>query len=267
MRPVGIPIEVLATSVGAARLALIGGADRIELCENDAQGGTTPSAGTIETVLELAAPHGTPVHVMIRPRGGGFVFDRDEQAVMRRDIDTAIRLGANGLVLGVLTPDGDVDMVLLAQLVEACAGRSATFHRAIDVARDIEVAAELVFELGCARILTSGGASTAADGAPMLARLVANAPDGRIVMAGGGITAQTARALVADTLVPEIHVSARGFRTTGASPSPAGMLGVTAGPNPDWPTNGWPAPDIEHLARIRESLVDVAPSGRFGGAA
>ena len=119
MSPPAIPIEVLATSVGAARLALHGGADRIELCENDPQGGTTPSAGTIETVLELAAPHGTPVHVMMRPRGGGFVFDRDEQAVMRRDIDTAVRLGANGLVLGVLTADGDVDMDLLAQLVEA----------------------------------------------------------------------------------------------------------------------------------------------------
>ena len=96
-------IEVLATSVGAARLALLGGADRIELCENDPQGGTTPSAGTIETVLELAEPHGTPVHVMIRPRGGGFVFDRDEQAVMLRDIGTAVRLGAHGLVVGVLT--------------------------------------------------------------------------------------------------------------------------------------------------------------------
>ena len=94
-------IEVLATSVGAARLALLGGADRIELCENDPQGGTTPSAGTIETVLELAEPHGTPVHVMIRPRGGGFVFDRDEQAVMLRDIATAVRLGAHGLVVGV----------------------------------------------------------------------------------------------------------------------------------------------------------------------
>ena len=98
----------------------------------------------------------------------------------------------------------------------------------------------------------------------MLARLVRNAPDGRVVMAGGGITADTAFDLVADTLVAEIHVSARGFRTTGASPSPPGMVGVTAGPGPQWPTNGWPAPDLEQLARIREALVDVSPSGRFG---
>ena len=256
-------IEVLATSVGAARLALLGGADRIELCENDPQGGTTPSAGTIETVLELAEPHRTPVHVMIRPRGGGFVFDRDEQAVMLRDIGTAVSLGAHGLVVGVLTEQGDVDVTLMERLVGAAAGRSVTFHRAVDVARTIEVAVEVAFALGCDRVLTSGGAPTAAGGARMLAQLVRNAPDGKVVMAGGGITAATARAVVSDTHVREIHVSARGFRTTGASASPPGMVGVTAGPGPEWPTNGWPAPDIEHLARIRDALVDVAPSGRF----
>jgi copper homeostasis protein len=262
----GPTIEVLATSVGAARLALLAGADRIELCENDPQGGTTPSAGTIETVLELAEPHGTPVHVMIRPRGGGFVFDRDEQAVMLRDMATAVRLGAHGLVVGVLTPDGDVDVALLQRLVDAAADRSVTFHRAVDVTRTIELAVEVAFGVGCARVLTSGGAPAAAQGAPMIAQLVRNAPDGRIIMAGGGITADTVRDLVADTLVAEIHVSARTLRTTGASPSPPGMVGVTAGPGPQWPTNGWPAPDIEHLARIRDALVDVAPSGRFAGA-
>jgi copper homeostasis protein len=263
MSLVRLPIEVLATSVGAARLALLGGADRIELCENDPQGGTTPSAGTIETVLELAEPHGTPVHVMIRPRGGGFVFDRDERAVMLRDVATAVHLGAHGLVVGVLTGEGHVDVALLTALVEAAAGRSVTFHRAVDVSRTIELAVEVAFGLGCDRVLTSGGAPTAAQGAPMLARLVRNAPDGAIIMAGGGITADTVRDLVADTLVPEVHVSARAFRTTGASPSPPGMVGVTAGPGPQWPTNGWPAPDIEQLARIRDALVDVAPSGRF----
>ncbi len=266
MSRIGPPIEVLATSVAAARLALLGGADRVELCENDPQGGTTPSAGTIETALELAEPHGTPVHVMIRPRGGGFVYDRDEQATMLRDIATAVRLGAHGLVVGAMTAEGDVDVDLLQRLIWAGSGLSVTFHRAVDVARTIEVAVEMAFDLGCDRVLTSGGAATAVDEAAMLARLVGNAPDGRIVMAGGGITADTVRDLVADTLVPEIHVSARGYRTSGASPSPSGMVGVTAGPGPSWPVNGWPAPDIEQLARIREALVDVAPSGRFGGA-
>lgn len=266
MSPSHIGIEVLATSVGAARLALIGGADRIELCENDPQGGTTPSAGTIETVLELAEPHGVRVHVMVRPRGGGFVFDADEIAVMRRDLRTAVELGAHGVVVGVLTADGDVDRPLLGQLVEAAAGRAVTFHRAVDVARDLEIAVETAFDLGCARVLTSGGAPSAVEGARMLARLVRNAPDGRIVMAGGGIKPETVAALVSDTLVPEIHVAARGFRTTGASPSPPGMVGVTAGPAAHWPVNGWPAPDVEQLARIRQALVDVAPSGRFGDA-
>lgn len=257
-------IEVLATSIGAVRLGLLGGADRIELCENDPQGGTTPSAGTIETALILAEPSGTPVHVMIRPRGGGFVFDRDEQAVMRRDLRAAVRLGAAGVVIGMLTADGQVDRRLLEEFIESAEGRSVTFHRAIDVAADLELAVETAFDLGCDRVLTSGGAPTAAQGARMIARLVRNVRTGRVVMAGGGVTARTARELVADTLVPEIHVSARGYRTTGASPSPPGMVGVTAGPGPDWPVNGWPAPDVEHLARIREALVDIAPSGRFG---
>jgi copper homeostasis protein len=257
-------VEVLATSVGAARLALLGGADRIELCENDPQGGTTPSAGTIETVLALAAPSSIPVHVMIRPRGGGFVYDRDEQAAMRRDIATAVRLGAHGIVVGVLTAAGEVDRPLLDGLVELAEGRSVTFHRAVDVARQLELAVETAFDLGCDRVLTSGGAPTAAEGARMIARLVRNVRPGKVVMAGGGITAGTVREIVSDTLVGEIHVAARGYRTTGASASPPGLTGVTAGPTEHWPVNGWPAPDVEQLSMIREALVDVAPSGRFG---
>ncbi|MGB7983431.1 MAG: copper homeostasis protein CutC [Candidatus Nanopelagicales bacterium] len=259
-------IEVLATSIGAVRLALLGGADRIELCDNDPQGGTTPSAGTIETALILAEPSGTPLHVMIRPRGGGFVFDRDEHAVMRRDLRAAVHLGVDGVVLGMLIADGQVDRRLLEEFIETAQGRSVTFHRAIDVAADLEVAVETAFDLGCDRVLTSGGAPTAVQGAQMIARLVRNVRPGRVVLAGGGITADTVAHLVADTLVPEIHVSARGYRTTGASPRPPGLVGVTAGPGPDWPVNGWPAPDVEHLARIRDALVDVAPSGRFGEA-
>ena len=262
----GIRIEVLATSVGAARSALLGGADRIELCENDPMGGTTPSAGTIETVLELAEPRGVPVHVMLRPRPGGFVFDRHERSVMRRDLHTALGLGAHGFVVGVLTADGDVDRRLLDELVEEAQGRAVTFHRAVDIARELEVAVETAFDHGCDRVLTSGGAPTAVQGARMLARLVRNAPVGRIVMAGGGITPGTVAELVADTLVPEIHVGARSYRVTGASPSPPGMTGITAGPTPQHPVNGWPAPDVEQLAAIRDALVDIAPSGRFGDA-
>ena len=97
----------------------------------------------------------------------------------------------------------------------------------------------------------------------MIARLVRNVRPGRVVMAGGGITAANVREIVSDTLVSEIHVAARTFRTTGASPSPPGMTGVTAGPAAHWPVNGWPAPDVEQLALVHEALVDIAPSGRF----
>ena len=250
-----VQIEVLATSVGAAARALAGGAHRIELCENDPQGGTTPSAGTIETVLELTAPLGVPVHVMIRPRGGGFVYDRDEVAVMSRDLATAARLGAHGAVLGVLTADGEVDTALLERLMDGASGLSVTFHRAVDVARDLDVAVAAAWAAGCDRVLTSGGAPTAREGAAALARLVAHAPRDRFVLAGGGITPATVRGLVDATGVREIHVAARSYPTSGASPSPPGMLGVTAGPGPNWPTNGWPAPDPGILAQLRAALA------------
>ena len=249
-----LPIEVLATSIGAARLALEAGADRIELCENDPQGGTTPSAGTIETVLELAAAAGVPVHVMMRPRGGGFVFDADERAVLRRDARLATELGAHGLVVGALTEQGTVDRDLVAELVELADGRNVTFHRALDVASDFHAAAATAFELGCNRVLTSGGAPSAPEGAVALAQLVREAPEGCIVMAGGGISPAAVPELVRTTGVTEIHVSARGYRTDGASPSPPGMVGVTAGPTPQWPTNGWPAPDVRLLAEFRSAL-------------
>ena len=241
MSRIGPPIEVLATSVAAARLALLGGADRVELCENDPQGGTTPSAGTIETALELAEPHGTPVHVMIRPRGGGFVYDRDEQATMLRDIATAVRLGAHGLVVGAMTAEGDVDVDLLQRLIWAGSGLSVTFHRAVDVARTIEVAVEMAFDLGCDRVLTSGGAATAVDGAAMLARLVGNAPDGRIVMAGGGPNSEASVATIAmSNATLQLHSDSR-FRGRVMSLFSMALIGSTpsdtvAVPNPPRPS-------------------------------
>lgn len=252
--------------MGAARLALLGGADRIELCDSDPQGGTTPSVGTLCAVLEMARATDTPVHVMIRPRAGGFVYDADEVGVMLRDAAIAVREGAHGLVLGVLTRRGEVDRTLLGRLVEVAAGRAVTFHRAVDVSTSIEAAVADAFSLGCQRVLTSGGAPTARDGAPMLARLVRGAPEGKVIMAGGGITPETVRDLVAATGVTEVHVAARRYTTSGGSPSPPGMVGVTAGAGSPWPTNGWPVPDPDTLAAIRAALDNVATPSPFGNA-
>ena len=205
----------------------------MELCENDPQGGTTPSAGTIETALELADPHGTPVHVMIRPRGGGFVYDRDEQTTMLRDVATAVRLGAHGLVVGVVTAEGDVDVDLLQRLISAGSGLSVTFHRAVDVARTIEVAVEMAFDLGCDRVLTSGGAPTAVSGAAMLAQLVRNAPDGRSSWPAVA-SPLTPRATSSPTRsCPRSTSRPATTEPTDASPSQPGMVGVTAGPGPE----------------------------------
>ncbi len=246
-------VEVLAASVAAVRTAVAAGADRIELCDNYLEGGTTPSAGTIAMAREIAGPAGTPVMVMIRPRGGGFVYDHDERQTMLRDVGTAIEMGADGIVVGVLTADGEVDQAFLRRLVGSAQGRAVTFHRAVDIARDIDGAAAAAFDCGCARILSSGAAPTAASGTAALARLVRSAPPGMTVMAGGGITAGNVAEIVATTGVTEVHVSARRLRTSGASPSPPGMVGITAGAAPGWPVNGWPAPDPMHLRGIREA--------------
>jgi copper homeostasis protein len=207
-----ISIEVCVESLASALAAQRGGAARIELCSALVEGGITPSAGLIEL-----ARAGTSIglQVMIRPRGGDFCYTNEEFETMRRDISLAKKMGADGIVLGILKTNGHVDVERTCELVELARPLNVTFHRAFDMSADFFCALEDVCSTGADRLLTSGGESTVAQGAPVIEGLV-RAARGRIaIMACGGIAEHNAAGIIKRTGVKEIHVGLR-----RAAPSP-----------------------------------------------
>lgn len=205
--------EVCANSVESCLAAQAGGADRVELCTGIPEGGTTPSYGDIATARELLIH--TRLHVIIRPRGGDFLYTPVEQRIMLKDIENARRLGADGVVFGCLTPEGDIDIALMKQLLEAAQGMSVTFHRAFDVCRQPKQALETLIQLGCQRILTSGAQPTAEQGIPLLKELQSQA-DGRIILlAGCGVNENNIARIAGETGIREFHFSAREQLTSG----------------------------------------------------
>ena len=197
--------ELCAYSVEACRVAARLGVNRVELCASPAEGGVTPSLATIE---QVAAIEGLDLSVMIRPRGGDFLYSDEEFSTMLRDIEHARTAGATGVVFGILTADGKVDVERTRQLVEASKGMETTFHRAVDMTEDYEAAVEAVIEAGCDRILTSGGYDKAIDGIDNVRRAVEIA-HGRIeIMAGSGVVASNAEALK-NGGVDALHFSAK----------------------------------------------------------
>lgn len=205
--------EVCANSVESCLAAQAGGAHRVELCAGIPEGGTTPSYGDIATARELLTH--TRLHVIIRPRGGDFLYTPLEQRIMLKDIENARRLGADGVVFGCLTPEGDIDTALMKQLLEAAQGMPVTFHRAFDVCRQPKQALETLIQLGCHRILTSGAQPTAEQGIPLLKELQAQA-DGRIILlAGCGVNENNIARIAGETGIREFHFSAREQLTSG----------------------------------------------------
>lgn len=202
-RDTPILVEACVDSVASALAAERGGAGRLELCAALFDGGTTPSAGMIAACRAAAS---IPLFVIIRPRGGGFVYSDAESDVMRRDIVSARELGADGVVIGALRPDGSVDIPLVRSLVDAARGIPVTFHRAFDFTPDLEGALESLVDTGVQRVLSSGGAPTAAQGAAQLAKLVRQAGSRLVVMAGGGVREENVRSLVSLSGVREVHV-------------------------------------------------------------
>ena len=198
-----ILVEVVVDSVESAVAAESGGAGRVELCANLAEGGTTPSAGMIAESRERID---IPLYVMIRPRGGDFLYSDAEIDVMRRDIRQAKSLGADGVVLGLLLPDGTVDTVRTARLVRQARPLDVTFHRAIDVCRDPLEAIDKLAAIGVDRVLTSGQAPSARAGARTIARMVTHAGNRLAILAGGKIDEKNAAAIVERTGVRDVHV-------------------------------------------------------------
>jgi copper homeostasis protein len=210
----GTRLEVCVTSVESALAAQRGGAARVELVSDLLEGGVTPSAGLLartRTAITIG------LQVIVRPRGGDFCYSDDEFAVMENDVLAARAAGADGVVLGLLLPDGRIDRPRTRRLVELARPMNVTFHRAFDMARELPRALEEVIAAGADRVLTSGGARSAEEGAEILAGLVKAAGDRIVIMAGGGVRAANARRLVERTGVREVHAGLE-------EPAPSPML-------------------------------------------
>lgn len=199
-------IEVCANSVASCLAAQEGGAYRVELCAGIPEGGTTPSHGDIAVARELL---NIQLNVIIRPRGGDFLYSTLEHRVMMKDIETVRALGVDGIVIGCLTPDGEVDIPRNRELIEAAREMSVTFHRAFDMCRDPFDSLEKIIELGCNRILTSGQEPKAEQGVPLLKKLVEQANGRIIIMPGGGINHQNIATIARKSGAKEFHLSAR----------------------------------------------------------
>lgn len=197
--------ELCAYSVEACQIAARLGVNRVELCASPAEGGVTPSLATIERVAKIP---NLDLSVMIRPRGGDFLYSDDEFQTMLLDIEYARKGGATGVVFGILTADGKVDVERTRQLVEAAGDMETTFHRAVDMTEDYLQAVEDIIAAGCDRILTSGSYDKAIDGIENIARAV-EISRGRIeIMAGSGVVAANAAQLAA-VGVDALHFSAK----------------------------------------------------------
>jgi copper homeostasis protein len=199
-----ISLEVCANSITSALAAQEGGAIRVELCDNLYAGGTTPSPGQITTARKLLS---IKLYVLIRPRGSDFLYTDIEFDTMIADVKYCIEAGCDGIVIGMLNADGTIDKERCTQLVQLAkqAGLGVTFHRAFDMCVNLFHALEDIIEIGCERILTSGGRSTAMEGARVITELVKKAKGRISIMAGSGITEINAADLIMITGVNEIH--------------------------------------------------------------
>lgn len=198
--------EICANSVASCIAAQEGGADRVELCAGIPEGGTTPSYGMMVKARESIS---IGLNVIIRPRGGDFLYSNEEIGEMLHDIRMAKEIGADGLVFGCLLPDGMVDKENMAILMEAAGDTPVTFHRAFDHSSDPMLALEDIIDLGCSRILTSGCMPTAKEGLPILSRLVKEAGDRIIIMPGCGINETNIEEIARLSGAKEFHFSAR----------------------------------------------------------
>lgn len=199
-------LEVIGFNIESCVLAQAAGANRIELCDNPGEGGTTPSYGFIKAAREVLKIELYPI---IRPRGGDFLYSDAEFKVMKADVKVCKELGCDGVVIGILNTDGTVDQKRCGELVQLAYPMSVTFHRAFDRVKDAVQALEDVIEIGCERVLTSGLVPNALDGAETLAALIKQADERIIIMPGSGVRSDNIIELAQKTGAVEFHTSAR----------------------------------------------------------
>jgi copper homeostasis protein len=198
-------LEIIAYCIEACTIAENAGADRIELCDNPGDGGTTPSLGMIRMARKNT---GIPLFPIIRPRGGDFLYSDDEYCIMQADVRFCRDAGCDGVVIGLLRPDGTIDRDRTARLVELAYPMEVTFHRAFDWVKDPIGALEIVVDCGCSRILTSGLRPTAVEGAALIRELHELAAGRIIIMPGSGVRSPNILDLAMRTGVTELHSSA-----------------------------------------------------------
>jgi len=213
-------LEIAAFNYESALLAAKYGADRIELCDNEHEGGTTPSYGTLKSAR---ANISIPIFPMIRPRGGDFIYSDDEFNIMKEDIVLCKQMGFEGVVFGLLKDNGSIDIERTSILVEHAYPLDVTFHRAFDRSKDPFKALEQIIECGCTRILTSGQHPTATEGVAIIKALITLADDRIIIMPGSGVRSHTIQTLSKETSAIEFHSSAKKMIATFANESPNTM--------------------------------------------
>lgn len=199
-------LEICANSVESAIKAQKGGAQRVELCDNIYEGGTTPSSGAIKFAREKLT---IDLNIIIRPRGGDFYYSDEEFEIMKEDISFAKKLGVDGIVIGLLNPDGSIDVTRTKLLVELANPMPVTFHRAFDVCLEPFKALEDIIECGCTRILTSGQKNKAFEGTDLIQQLIQKANERIIIMPGSGIDESNIAEIYSKTKANEFHASLR----------------------------------------------------------
>jgi len=199
-------LEICVDSLESAMNAQVAGADRIELCDNLIEGGTTPSYGTIASAIENL---NISVHVILRPRGGDFLYSRQEFDIMMDDIKICKELVADGIVTGLLHADGTIDVERTKYLVEAADPMTVTYHRAFDMCSDPFKGLEDIILTGAARILTSGQKNTCPEGADLIRRLIEQAGDRIIIMPGSGLNESNIAEIASVTGAKEFHLTGR----------------------------------------------------------
>ncbi len=201
-----IIIEVCANSVESALAAQKGGAQRVELCSNLIEGGTTPGFASIEIARKLLS---IKLNVLIRPRGGDFLYNDLEFNIMKRDIEVCKNLGIDGVVIGILDEDGNIDKIRTLELIEVARPMSVTFHRAFDMANEPFVALSALIELGVDRLLTSGQRNKVTDNLSLIDKLVKKAGNRLSVMPGGGISSSNIKDIAMATNAREYHMTGK----------------------------------------------------------
>ncbi|PTP14152.1 copper homeostasis protein CutC [Vibrio sp. 10N.286.51.C3] len=244
-----IEIEVCIDNLESLHNALAGGANRIELCSSLALGGLTPSFGMMKQAARISS---VPVYAMIRPRQGDFIFDNDDMMCMLDDIQAAADAGLHGVVLGVLSAQGEIEMVAMKALTSKAhqLKLGVTFHRAIDQLKDYQTALEQIIELGCERVLTSGLASNAEQGKDILKEMVELAQGRLDIMAGAGVTANNGRDILKHTGVQALHLSGKSTRASLMENNSSAQMG-----SDDIDDYQIPVTDASKISDVRASLI------------